>query len=250
MTDVPMSSFDPIFWLHHSNVERLHYCWLSRHAVPTVLKYWKPKDPKSKEPVSAEDWIPMTDIPLWPFPDRAQLSYENLPWHAGKGGKSMQPTCAAQWWDNTTLDYHYENTSDVGVKAPPVKFNSKTHAKVHVVLSNMYVRGSGLLRPIIKIGTHEVQLHPRAMFFAPSTAPCPACDQRRLTLGWDVVVPKSALVKKAVAAVAAGRKKGKSAAVTSEASGEGDAIVEVAELHLNGMVLDTAPVTAAWRHTE
>jgi hypothetical protein len=244
LTDVPYSSFDPLFWLHHSNVERMHYSWLAWHDVPTELKYWV-KDADGK---TDKDRVRnITDLPLWPFPEKGNLSYDNLPWK--RGGPTLRPSMAADWWDNASVDYHYEDATHVGAPMPTPKFNAKTHAKVHVVLHNMYVRGSGLLSPKIKIGTHEVTLPPRAIFFAPESALCPACDQRRLTLGWDIIVPKSALFKKVVSAV---RSRGKAsaggeAAVAVAVSDDEEAFVKVTGLGINRRPLDHSIVNATWQ---
>jgi hypothetical protein len=233
MTDVPFSSFDPIFWLHHSNVERMHYAWLATHPVPDQLKYWPSNGKQAPNP---EDYRDITNLPLWPFPPKAKLSYENLPWMKGKGGSisTSQASTMPEWVNNSEIDYHYDNATVVGVEKPPRIIDAATETEVHVVLSNISVRGSGILKAVVNIGGHETSLAPRAMFFAPSNTPCVACDHRRLTLGWDVIVPKLKASDTGPVALAVG---GEVRAIT--------AAIEVTSLEFNGLHLD-ANVAASW----
>ncbi|KAF4456902.1 tyrosinase precursor [Fusarium austroafricanum] len=40
MSQVPISAFDPIFWLHHTNIDRLVSIWEGLHANPSDPKAW------------------------------------------------------------------------------------------------------------------------------------------------------------------------------------------------------------------
>lgn len=197
MTDVPYSSFDPIFWLHHANVERMHYAWIHKHHVPKHIydnnvnegTDSADNDQDDHDDHSEQDdgdkkdeKLDLINFNLWPFPSKDTLSYGTMPWKPRT--HAITPSTPTQWLNNDTLSYTYENVTSVG-HFYPVKVAAGTTTKT-VQISNIHVRGSGFLRAVVRIGGKEFRLARRAIFAAPSTAPCPNCDARRMAMAWEV----------------------------------------------------------------
>jgi hypothetical protein len=61
MSNVEFSCFDPIFWLHHSNVERMHFALIAKNPIPKSLL-----DNNDNELINLE---------LFPFPVKEKLAY-------------------------------------------------------------------------------------------------------------------------------------------------------------------------------
>ncbi|KAE9365727.1 Di-copper centre-containing protein [Stipitochalara longipes BDJ] len=68
MRSVPISAFDPIFWLHHTNIDRLVSIWEGLHADPSKPESWvttKKSDNGSWVTLEGDDED--LDTPLAPF---------------------------------------------------------------------------------------------------------------------------------------------------------------------------------------
>jgi len=81
MGRVPDASFDPLFWFHHNNVERLYYSWQRQNS--------------DREP-------PTPDAPLAPFWPRDKIA-DNRPWTNDSGTFTTQK----EWFYINTLDYEF-----------------------------------------------------------------------------------------------------------------------------------------------
>jgi hypothetical protein len=196
MSNVEFSCFDPIFWLHHSNIERMHFAWLAKNPVPTSLV-----DNHGNELINLE---------LFPFPVKEKLAYtvdyyKNLPWktdnRTGPHGEGPPVSRVREWLDNETLPYSYDNVSHVceaGKDYAPVTFFSsseKTHHHVTsarkrirklIHLPSAPVRGTGLLSIMAKVGDTEIPLRPRPIFSVKGEIRCAACEANPLNLVWEV----------------------------------------------------------------
>lgn len=84
MGDVSRAAFDPIFWFHHCNVERLLYSWQKMN--PRLL----PKD---------------TNASLAPFPPRNQHGVNGLQSWSNNTNKY---SVSSEWFDINTLDYTFD----------------------------------------------------------------------------------------------------------------------------------------------
>ena len=86
MGSPPSASWDPIFWMHHCNVERHQWLWINAHPDP------------AKMPTS------IASTPLWPFLPRSHFATQRSWEHNGNLGA----TTMREWWDNAKLAYTYQ----------------------------------------------------------------------------------------------------------------------------------------------
>ncbi|KAI0396742.1 common central domain of tyrosinase-domain-containing protein [Xylariaceae sp. FL0594] len=72
MANVPIAAFDPIFWLHHTNIDRLLSIWQALHDDPENPDTWVTEKPADSDPEGGT-WVTkpgeMEDVrtPLTPF---------------------------------------------------------------------------------------------------------------------------------------------------------------------------------------
>ncbi|WP_040684307.1 tyrosinase family protein [Nocardiopsis halotolerans] len=84
MGSVPSAAADPVFWLHHANIDRFWAAWLTRHQVPTDWRWPKvrpkqtPDDPDLPFVLRDEHGGQHTlEGPVFTFPQNA-YTYESL----------------------------------------------------------------------------------------------------------------------------------------------------------------------------
>ena len=87
------SIFDPMFWLHHSNVDRQLMSWQRTFATENVCDISKP----------SSDLMGRVLYP-WTKPDK--LYNGELSWNT-EAGKENDATFA-DWWDHSSLPYQYD----------------------------------------------------------------------------------------------------------------------------------------------
>eukprot|EP01040_Poterioochromonas_malhamensis_P010110 gene10110-10990_t len=165
MGNVGASAFDPIFWLHHSNVERMHCAWIRKHGIPTEVVGFHRGKPD-------HNYI---DAPLFPYPPRRELSYHTLPWKVDNTYRTSWST-VKEWLKETAdfegggdvLDYKYDNLTKVCIpsaRLPTIltleekSQTSQTSAleRMFIYLDNVQASGSGTLYVEVTItsGTRE-----------------------------------------------------------------------------------------------
>jgi len=90
------SIFDPIFWLHHSNVERQLYTWQKMHVTGTESQYY--------------DSIPNEDLMktvLYPWTKPEHLFNGKLSWNTPSSDDANGTF--GDWFEHTTLPYIYDD---------------------------------------------------------------------------------------------------------------------------------------------
>eukprot|EP01034_Spumella_vulgaris_P025852 gene25852-32349_t len=186
MEDASSSSWDPIFWFHHSNIERQQCAWFDRHEVPTTLK---------RSDDAHEDMI---NYFLFPFPPKAVLesahAYEHLPHRQTPEFNKTAPVASAREWlvKNEHLTYEYDDLKNVGY---PLAASARVFAFVGdlprvvervVTLKNIPVRGSGIVKVTIRVGEHVIALDDTALFGFSAEIPCVNCIANPLNLKYEV----------------------------------------------------------------
>jgi tyrosinase len=67
MGSVAIAAFDPIFWLHHANIDRLLAIWQARYPDNFMTTTKRPNGSKSANFMLASDAKVNNQTPLWPF---------------------------------------------------------------------------------------------------------------------------------------------------------------------------------------
>eukprot|EP01040_Poterioochromonas_malhamensis_P010112 gene10112-10992_t len=207
MADVSVAAFDPIFWLHHSNVERMHSAWIRKHGIPEHVIGYHKKIPN-------HDYI---DAPLYPFPPMKSLRYDTLPWKVNNTDRTTWST-PREWLKETAnyypnkkgevLDYMYDNLEDICVpntSLPTIlTLEEKTEAsrtsaleKMFIYLDDVQASGSGTLYVEVTITAGdqpsiEAFLDPRPVFAREQTE-CPNCAANSVSYSWIVWISHAAL---------------------------------------------------------
>ncbi|KAL9031397.1 MAG: hypothetical protein Q9196_000581 [Gyalolechia fulgens] len=138
MSNIPYSSFDPIFWLHHANVDRLFALWQAVYPDSHVTPQVNTAGTFTNDPGTTED----IDTPLTPF-------------HSDDSGQLWAPATA---WSTRTFGYTYPEIVDWGVNRSQLASNVKSG------LNALYnPTGSIQRRSESRDTSSELQLSPNAM---------------------------------------------------------------------------------------
>lgn len=194
MAQVVFASFDPIFYLHHSNVERLHYAWVERYrevngVYPTdhdnLVQACNDTLPgaDSDASVGASFTEPdgyKGDIRMEPFPRIGNTSYESLPWKV----RNTDVSTFKEWVDNSQMTYTYDDWylvcgKDVRVPRPPPASSPYDNKVLTVAISKLH--GGGRLTVTVKAKGQKFTLSPVDVFSAHTVGEeddthCPACN--------------------------------------------------------------------------
>lgn len=214
MQDPYTASWDPIFWLHHSNIERFQYAWIAKH----VAEHGKPIDELMSKARNKYDWSvdppkvigriaaeSMIDYRLYPFPSRAILEakgYDAMPWKVqAEPPANDKISNVREWFSNDNLGYVYD---DAGMKLfgrqkTILKRMSafidsewnEPHLPTRVVskvitLANIPSRGPGLFRASIIIHGRHITLPDKTIFSFKSDVKCANCETRHMSLAWHL----------------------------------------------------------------
>ncbi|KAM0229071.1 hypothetical protein ACHAPO_010226 [Fusarium lateritium] len=133
MSDVPVAAFDPIFWLHHTQIDRLLSIW--QCLYPKL--WWDQKEPtrpgEQNVPDDTEDDL------LYPFHDKDNGNPETDVWTAKK---------CRDW---TVFNYQYDDLMDLSQKALDAKGNldePKFQKLLQAYIHKTYPSTEHLLRDI------------------------------------------------------------------------------------------------------
>ncbi|KAI4171467.1 MAG: hypothetical protein LQ343_004205 [Gyalolechia ehrenbergii] len=138
MSNIPYSSFDPIFWLHHANVDRLFALWQAIYPDSRVTPQVNTAGTFTNDPGTTED----IDTPLTPF------HWDN----------SGQLWTSATVWSTRTFGYTYPEIVDWGIN------NSQLASDVKSRINVLYnPTGSISRRSESEDKSSELQLSPNAM---------------------------------------------------------------------------------------
>ncbi|KAL9011382.1 MAG: hypothetical protein Q9173_003766 [Seirophora scorigena] len=138
MSNIPYSSFDPIFWLHHANVDRLFALWQAIYPNATVTPQVNAAGSFTEDPGTRED----INTPLLPF-------------HSDKSGRLWTSATA---WTTRTFGYTYPEIVDWGVDSSQLTSNVKAR------LNALYnPSGSTLQRATSTSASNSLQLSPNSM---------------------------------------------------------------------------------------
>lgn len=131
------SAFDPIFWLHHSNVERQLMTWQMFHATKGTTP--APGSKPSDELMSRV---------MYPWTKPNKLFNDELSWNTDSDKES--DATFESWWDHTNLPYKYDEyvetkpavqpTYDGILPTPPSKFTSGA-IRMRVMFNKIYYKG-------------------------------------------------------------------------------------------------------------
>ncbi len=193
MQNVATSSWDPIFWLHHSNVERLHTAWLERNRtvkIDTLMANITPQE-------SAVPGLDMMNFTLFPFAGKDVLqsknAYYTLPW------KQVPTTFGhpREWLTNEGIVFGYDDYENIGGSGQQGHLNRLAaeasaifpHPLVKtVILKNLPVRGAGVFKASIRVNDQVIQLDDKHLFTRPAELPCANCAAVKLTLVYSVTL--------------------------------------------------------------
>ncbi len=178
------SSFDPIFFLHHSNVERLFMSW---------QRVWTKRGGKTSLPPK---WLMETRLYPWTKPDLVKKG--SLSWnteadinHDGNAAeKTVNDATVQDWWNYEELEYEYDEYVPV---TKPLKKKDWLFGK-SVVLMTVWapVLTSGPFDLCLSNGDGQVTIDSVSLIIGnnPSgsaTTTCSQCQKRsHLTLVYDV----------------------------------------------------------------
>ncbi|KAL8909379.1 MAG: hypothetical protein Q9207_000214 [Kuettlingeria erythrocarpa] len=138
MSNIPYSSFDPIFWLHHVNVDRLFALWQAVYPNSTVTPQANAAGTYTDERGVTED----INTPLSPF-------------HSDDSGHLWTSATA---WTTRTFGYTYPEIMDWGMNS------SQLSSTVKATLNALYnPSGSISQRSIALHASSNLQLLPNAM---------------------------------------------------------------------------------------
>lgn len=171
------SIFDPMFWLHHSNVERQLISWQQRFASEGTVPL--PESVPSQELMSTV---------LYPF-TKPELLFER---HRFSWNSHSSPEIDAtfrDWWPHTTLPYKYDEYLAPAPKVPiipygiiPIPSEASTEVKpirmkVHIAL-NSYKGGEYILY-FTPISNGIVQLVGSLSVLSGVGSVCSKCTQKK-----------------------------------------------------------------------
>ncbi|KAL8632330.1 hypothetical protein Q9189_001902 [Teloschistes chrysophthalmus] len=105
MSNIPYSSFDPIFWLHHANVDRLFALWQAVYPEANVSPQINDVGTYTNDPGKSEDG----NTPLTPF-------------HSDDSGNFWT---SSKVWSTKTFGYAYPEIIDWGVNRSQLTTNVK-----------------------------------------------------------------------------------------------------------------------------
>ncbi|KAM9991833.1 hypothetical protein ACTFIZ_012501 [Dictyostelium cf. discoideum] len=123
MTNVACSNNDPIFWLHHCNIDRLWADWQDQGHFGDMYFPKKGRDSfqvvndKTAEPYTYP-WGHNLDDPLWPWDN--SLSF-TVPWLQESLPISYSYYESKDVIDFRSLGYQYDTSSTIAFNAKPVK---------------------------------------------------------------------------------------------------------------------------------
>ncbi|CEF87237.1 hypothetical protein FGSG_04869 [Fusarium graminearum PH-1] len=133
MSDVPVAAFDPIFWLHHTQIDRLLSIW--QCLYPKL--WWDQKEPTRPGEVNVPD--DTEDDYLYPFHDK------------DNGGPVTDVWIARKCRDWTVFNYQYDDLMDLSQKALNAKGNldePRFQKLLQAYIHNTYPCTEHLLRDI------------------------------------------------------------------------------------------------------
>eukprot|EP01040_Poterioochromonas_malhamensis_P010111 gene10111-10991_t len=217
MSDVSVAAFDPIFWLHHSNVERMHCAWIRKHGIPTdVTGFFRGESNHS-----------FLHAPLYPFPPKAEFGYNALPWKVDNTKRTAWST-VDQWLKEIAdyggggdlLDYYYDNLTDVCVPNASLPTlltleetsytSTKTSAleRMFIYLDDVQVSGSGTLYVEVTItaGGRETKALLEKPVFSNQKSSCPNCAANTVSYSWIVYISQAVLGAEEAVTVSKGNK--------------------------------------------
>lgn len=185
MSDPRTASWDPIFYLHHSNVERMQFAWIKNHPTPAPTMGTSGKFSNS--------------APLYPFPSRNTFATQGgkaLPWLRPADPNDI--STVGEWLANANLGYTYSDDdtdpSAFGPRASSRRLfamavpNSSRQAAVKKVfkIRNVSARGTGAIKTKLRIGTTTFDLQDKYIFAFKKEFFCVNCETVDLTLAWNV----------------------------------------------------------------
>ena len=182
------SIFDPIFFLHHSNVERQFLSW---QKFWMKKRWFKRRRPESSLP----KWLMDTRLYPWTKPNlvkKGSLSW-NTPADVDKNGNAAKNTVndatIGDWWDYEQLEYEYDEY--VPVKEPR-SFRVRSSAPKILMTIWMPVLTSGKYNLCLSNTDSEVTIDSVSIITGNNppgsgTTTCSRCKKRsHLTLVFDV----------------------------------------------------------------
>ncbi len=212
------STYDPIFWVHHSNIERFLFIWLQNYyqehnsTYPDVLVNKANSD--EKDPDSQN----LMTLNLFPFPELKNFKYDTLPWRVDPNTfPSFTPDMVGTWISNDALPYTYDVTEEdppaptTSITAVAVGGPCRLKASIVQTIQNvrqalkslrvkgvMYrirvsgadLRGTGTFDVIVNINGRDIVLEERNFILASRDQICLMCDNRSMTVAWDINVEK------------------------------------------------------------
>jgi len=186
MGDPEYAAWDPIFWLHHCNIERLHFQWIEAHPthLPKVLEFRG--DSHVDNPRPAQNIGLDSELP--PFSTRKDIEDGKMFWDLDLPG-TVQLSTIGDWIENKKLLYiyevpkaHVESHNMMRIAARSMIQNSS-----HIVsLQGLEVQGSGFLELEYQNQAGKKVLLSKYLFQAPREI-CVMCESRVvLTLAWRI----------------------------------------------------------------
>ncbi|KAL9595867.1 MAG: hypothetical protein Q9219_006172 [cf. Caloplaca sp. 3 TL-2023] len=138
MSNIPYSSFDPIFWLHHANVDRLFALWQAIYPDSRFTSQVSTASTFTEDAGTTED-----------------INTVLTPFHSDDSGHLWTSATA---WSTRAFGYSYPGIIDWGVNASQLASNVKSH------LNTLYnPTGALSRRSVSKDASNELQLSPNAM---------------------------------------------------------------------------------------
>lgn len=228
------STYDPIFWVHHANVERQHYIWLLQYYTEHDQQY--PDDlvnAANKQDPTSHNLMSMN---LFPFPSLDRFTYENLPWVVKSDTfPTFQAGTVKSWIPLDDLPYTYDEIdmqSEVQlplVAAVTTAIRRKFAARLFPAMTKIIqrvrkaalvlrkkgyiyriqlfganLRGVGGLQVTVKIDDEkEIHLTEKHFLFVSAQKVCLVCDRRNLVVTWEVDMHKLGLKGKSIELVSA-----------------------------------------------
>jgi hypothetical protein len=140
MGDVPVAGTDPIFWLHHANIDRIFECWLKQGGtVPADLKA------KSYSFINAAGnlvTIKYSDLPIdYTYDHATNCGRKALPVFKARAEALEAVTPLAQV-PSFAINGVRATAKLAKLKAAPVQREDVTVSGTELVLSNITVAGS------------------------------------------------------------------------------------------------------------
>ncbi|KAL8693817.1 MAG: hypothetical protein Q9218_001417 [Villophora microphyllina] len=123
---IPYSGFDPIFWLHHANVDRLFALWQAVYPQANVTPQVNVAGTYTDDPGKSEDVNTRRYSPV-PLTDHHLIIVALTPFHSDDSGNFWT---SATVWSTQAFGYTYPEIVDWGVNSSQLTSNVKTRLNV------------------------------------------------------------------------------------------------------------------------